>query len=137
MTDKALEKQKKRVRRYLDKWRNLLCLWNWTGGVSWSEERKTGEPEGAETLADVYVDWKYLDYCINFYLPCLPGKTDKEIERYVIHEMAHILVNEMREEGIKHEERVASQLTNALLNVYEMGQKKPIKIKPVKKVKKK
>lgn len=136
MTDKDFEKQKNRIRKYTNKWRSLLGLWIWTGNIGFSEDRKKGEAEGTEALADVYADWKYLDYDITFYLPCFVKKTEKDVERVVIHEMCHILVNEMREEGLKHEERVVSGLTNVLEWVWQDGQKhapKKVKIKKIKK----
>ena len=37
----------------------------------------------------------------------------KEIEKVVVHELMHVFLNETREEGIDHEERVATQLQKA------------------------
>jgi len=38
-----------------------------------------------------------------------------EIERAVVHELCHILVNEMREDEIHHEERVVTGLQKAFM----------------------
>lgn len=135
MTNKEFERAKKRIRKYVDKWRNLLGLWNWSGLLHWSNKRKTIEDHDLEALADVHSNWEYLNYDITFYLPCFIKTTERDIERCVMHEMMHIVVHEMRGRGIKHEERVVSHLTNALERVFQEGQKKPIK--PVKNLKKK
>jgi hypothetical protein len=38
-----------------------------------------------------------------------------ELEKAIVHEFMHILVNEMRAGGIDHEERVVTGLANAAL----------------------
>jgi predicted SprT family Zn-dependent metalloprotease len=41
------------------------------------------------------------------------------IEKIVVHELMHVFLNEMREKGIDHEERVATMLSQAFLWVKE------------------
>ena len=45
----------------------------------------------------------------------LDGMTPQQIERIAVHELCHILVNEMRESEMCHEERVVTMLTKAFL----------------------
>ena len=40
-----------------------------------------------------------------------------DINYMVVHELLHVLVNEMREEGIDHEERVVTHLAKAALGI--------------------
>jgi hypothetical protein len=61
--------------------------------------------------ADCNCNWKYLEATIRFSELELKFRTKEEIKKIVLHEMIHIVVNEMREEGIDHEERVVSHLT--------------------------
>ncbi len=51
---------------------------------------------------------------ISVNLPAFEGMEPDEIERIVVHELMHILVNEMREGELHHEERVVTQLTKAI-----------------------
>lgn len=41
--------------------------------------------------------------------------SDEEIEYVVVHELMHVFLNEMREQGQQHEERVATLLAKAFL----------------------
>jgi hypothetical protein len=67
------------------------------------------------TLAMTTVQWVYTQACIEINLPAFDGMEESKIERVVIHELCHILVNEMREGEIHHEERVVTGLTKAFL----------------------
>ena len=135
MDDKQFEKQKTRIKKYIDKWRDLLGLWNWHLDVEWSDNDKDGIVENTEILAHTYVSWQYLDYKITFYLKSFVDKDDEEVEKVVIHEMCHVLVSEMRENTTNHEERVVSNLTNVMRWVYEEGQKSKSRSKHNKKAK--
>lgn len=71
--------------------------------------------------------WEYRQAQITFNMPLLAAKKEEEIEEIIVHEMVHVLVNEMREKGIKHEERVVTELTWAfrdLTKQYENLQRK-------------
>ena len=62
--------------------------------------------ENEVVYAEVQSDWRYLSAAIKFNMPALAGQTDEEIEIKVVHELCHILICEMREDGVDHEERV-------------------------------
>jgi hypothetical protein len=68
---------------------------------------------GFTTHADTSVDWKYLKFTVTFYLKTLTNLTKDDLENMVVHELMHVFLNEMRESGIDHEERVASSLQKA------------------------
>lgn len=67
------------------------------------------------TQAKVYADWRYATAKILVNLPAFEGMTERKIERVIVHELCHVLVNEMREDDIHHEERVVTGLTKAFL----------------------
>lgn len=74
----------------------------------------------------VVAQWEYLQAYIYVNLPQVCNRTEKFIERAIVHELFHVLVNEMRERGIKHEERVVTTLTDAffwLREEFEKGKK--------------
>lgn len=68
---------------------------------------------GEMVPANVTAQWMYADAKININLPAFELIDPGVIERVVVHELCHLLVNEMREGEIHHEERVVTQLTKA------------------------
>lgn len=76
---------------------------------------------GEMVPATVTAQWMYADAKISINLPTFEYIEDDKIERVVVHELVHILVNEMREEDICHEERVVSTLTKAFFWVDEFA----------------
>jgi hypothetical protein len=72
------------------------------------------DPGDDEVVAAVtYVKWQYASASIDINVPAFAGLDQDKIERIVVHECCHILVNEMREGDLHHEERVVTQLTKA------------------------
>lgn len=65
-------------------------------------------------LARTYADWRYGTGTIDVNLPAWGELSDSEIERTVVHELIHILLNEIREGEMHHEERVVTSLTKAV-----------------------
>lgn len=63
--------------------------------------------------ANVHANWMYGDARIQVNLPALEHCTPEKIEDIAVHELCHILVNEMREGELHHEERVVTGLTKA------------------------
>ena len=106
-------KSKKRVTKYLKKWTYLLGLRWWQIYVCWSDDHDSFNRDGSTVVARTFSDWRYMTATVTFYLPAIKDKTDEELEMYVIHELCHVLVNEMREQGIDHEERVVTTLQKA------------------------
>lgn len=68
---------------------------------------------GEMVPATVVAQWMYADAKISINLPAFEFIEPDRIERVIVHELCHILVNEMREGEIHHEERVVTQLTKA------------------------
>ena len=51
---------------------------------------------------------------IEFDLAVLRDMDEDEIEKVIIHELLHVVVNEMRDPGVTHEERGVASLSRVL-----------------------
>jgi hypothetical protein len=67
------------------------------------------------TIAICNTNWKYMTATIEVNSDALENEPDEDIEYFALHEIMHIFLNEMREEGIDHEERVATILARSFL----------------------
>ena len=114
-------------KKTIKKIKKCRALWLRTLGLLWWEVRinyYTDKSEIADRFrhlkdgrvvpATVTSDWRYGTATVSINVPAFRGMKRKEIEFILVHEFVHILVNEMRERGIKHEERVVTNLTTAL-----------------------
>jgi hypothetical protein len=111
-------KKKDYLRRLFELWTYRLGLRWWTVNVRYYDDPdeivsrfNTGE---RTTLMRNTTDWQYCLTTIDVNLSALKQLDREEIERAVVHELIHALVNEMREGEIHHEERVVTQITNAI-----------------------
>jgi hypothetical protein len=69
--------------------------------------------EDGLVAANLTANWMYAMAKIQINLPALAHLSPDHIERIAVHELCHILVNEMREGELHHEERVVTGLTKA------------------------
>lgn len=99
---------KKIVNKYLKKWKSNLFLGMWT--INFNIRSYLSDDGSHSTAATCDASWKYFTATIDFSLEQMEDLSEDEIEKIVIHELLHIVVNEMREDGIDHEERVTSHL---------------------------
>jgi predicted SprT family Zn-dependent metalloprotease len=77
--------------------------------------KKFKRKDGHQTGIRITARWEYLEAYLEVNTPAIAELSDIELEVAIVHELCHILVNEMREGGIKHEERVCSRLSQAFL----------------------
>lgn len=128
MTDAEYRTQRKRLKTLQDKWVGTLGLrWWHTTFVYSREPLKSEAAEGRTCLAQTIVDWEYLNATITFDMQAIADESDDDLEMAFVHECMHVFVHEMRmwaglevthekqEEAMKHEERVVTQLTNAVI----------------------
>lgn len=128
MTDAEYRVQRKRLMLLQDKWHSTLGLRWWNVTYSYSRDPlKSEAAEGRTCLAQTMVNWEYMKATITFDMQAVIDETDDDLEVCFVHECMHIFVNEMRmwaesempsgkmDEAIKHEERVVTQLTNAVI----------------------
>jgi hypothetical protein len=112
-------KHKKLLKRAVKVWTHRLGLRWWHVTFVLTSNKKlikdvlrTGK--GKSILGRTYADWKYRTATIYINVPALKGRTERFIEQLIVHELMHVLINEMREGEIHHEERVATSLTEAI-----------------------
>lgn len=94
-----------------------------------------------ECVAHTEVHWQYLRASLTFHLPTVATETDDELEYIIVHELTHVLVNEMRwvdaiakddderRHNIQHEERVVTHIAQAFRWIREEGAKDKTKRK--------
>ena len=115
MSEKRL---KKLIRKYFRWWLHWTGLGYWNITLQISGEQKQSS-DGGMLAGHCDCSWKYLTATITIYLPALEGCTPAQIEKVIIHELVHVLINEMREGDSDHEERVVTQLQKAFSWVKE------------------
>jgi hypothetical protein len=108
---KSKKQTEKLIKKYMEWWRDKLGLDHyrivvtyvlaWEGGLT------------CDALCDT--KWQYLDAGIQFNVNKMKELSDRDIEETVVHELMHIFLNQMREEGVKNEERVATELQKAFM----------------------
>jgi hypothetical protein len=116
ISDKEIRRVKKVVGKYLTYWTKYLGLGFWSVDVIYKDHL-----EKVDVPMDCVADWRYLTVIIRVGIMSLYDMSDERIERMVLHELVHPLVNEMRSylDDHDHEERVVSQLVNAFMWVKE------------------
>lgn len=129
MTDQEYRKQKKRVRKLIEKWHAALGLRWWRIDYNFYRECL---PDHPEAVALCTVHWEYKEADIDFCLPKCAELADDRLEYMYVHECCHVLVAEMREwagDGDRscpvrqrHEERVVTDLASAFLWVRLAGE---------------
>ena len=110
---------KDRIGALYDKWKEPLWLGGYRitldfcydGGEFPSEQAAV-----SEVAARCYADWRYQSALIKFNVPACAGLNDKELESVVVHELVHVLVDEIDISPKQHDhlERVVSTLTSIL-----------------------
>lgn len=120
MKDKEFAAEKKRVQKYIKKWDLPLGIRWWEQIHDWCDE-PIGEGEGGlEAGAQVTVEWKYCRVIFQWYLPGLAVMSEESLERTVVHEMAHVLIEEAvqartKDDAQDHKERCTELLARAFL----------------------
>jgi hypothetical protein len=142
MTDQEFEDIKGRVRALLDEWAfgnkenpipRMMLLKDWVVKVNYFREGSEETVDGDVAGASVTSVWYYKQAVMDFMCGEIYTLAPLELELLVIHELCHILVNEMREWGegagdtkdMHHEERVVTDLAMAFLQTkyYDKGTK--------------
>jgi hypothetical protein len=117
MNDYQFHRVKNKLQKYLKTWKVLLGLQWYRLDVLFDRDSiRRPDPENPGgtivTYATTSCSYEYLQAAIQFSVPGLQDKDDADLERVVIHELLHVVVNEMRDasRSTKHEERVVSVL---------------------------
>ena len=114
-----LTNPRKIINAAMEKWTYRLGLRWWSVGAIYHKgkdaKRYFKSADGSTILARTFADWRYGDAFVHFNIPAFRNMSADEIERVVVHELCHVLVNEMTSTGIDHEERVVTGLTKAFM----------------------
>jgi hypothetical protein len=122
--------KKKQIESLFKKWITRLGLGWWRVDISFYNDPQSiidhfgVNDDDTLVVARTYTHWIYGKAEIHVNLPVIEKLSDDETERVIVHELLHILVNEMREDEIHHEERVVTQLTKAIFWVVADVEKK-------------
>ena len=120
MNDAEFAAQRARIEPLIERWVKPLGL-NWwrLEFVYVRDEFEVDGKPAPSTMASCRANWRYLNATIEWNMPrVLNEDDDATIERAFVHELTHVLINEMREhddDWLDHEERVASTLTMAFI----------------------
>ena len=125
---KERDRQKARVEALFVRWIKRIGLGWWTINVNYDDAIVSSRGSLGETWSTVMVcdaQWEYMQATISVSLSQCHGVPDDELERFVVHELMHVFLSEMREKDSKperkHEERVACTLTNAFMWLRDMA----------------
>ena len=115
-------KAKKLARKYFKWWIHSSGLGYGRTNLYFEEFIK--DESGPDVVGLCKSDWRYQESHITLALHKLRNMDAEGIEEVVVHELIHIFLNEMREEGIDHEERVATNLQKAFMWIRDEVSKK-------------
>ena len=139
MNDAEFEKHKARIEALKERWLHVLGLSAWKINLEFvrSDYTRDGVP-APDDLAGAKTTSEYMRATLSWNMPMVAEHDDREIERIFLHEVSHVLVNEMRptrhdtpgdnalkSEDSWHEERVCTMIGNALLWTRESLLKEP------------
>jgi hypothetical protein len=122
MTAREKTSLKSKIRRRVKNWVKTMCLSDWELELVFQDyaDTETQESEdGWVHFAHADPSWEYKSARVSFYLVPLSTLADREVERWVVHELGHVLLCEMREKDkeFKHEERTVTHLTKVLMDL--------------------
>ena len=110
MKDRTVKQLHAVIRKFTLKWKTALFLGMWK--IDWSiKDWLISETKDFQCIARCETDWRYFEATLSFNFLKMKDMSEEEIEKTVIHELLHVVLNEMREGGAEHEERVASHFT--------------------------
>lgn len=109
MKDRTVLQLKNVTHKLLRKWKYLLFLNTWK--IDSDIRDYINGKEGYQTIATCDADWRYFEATVHFSHMKMKDMEEIEIEKIIIHELLHAVVNEMEYNGMEHEERVVSHLS--------------------------
>lgn len=127
------EEQQARIEAIYSRWESVLGLDSWDIGREFYPGtfiNQNGNATGDAAVACTFTRWQYLHGSIWFNTAAAADQTDAQMEEHVVHEMVHVLLNEMRDLctedehpiNLKHEERVCTTLARAFLRASRTGE---------------
>jgi len=127
-----MKKTRKRVMKAVNKWLHPLGLGWWEVTLHWHSKPKDvihtfqTDHDTDVVAAKMYCDWRYGTADLHINLPAFKCRKQWKIDKMIVHEFVHALVNEMREGDINHEERVVTALTKAVFWIVNAAHEKDL-----------
>lgn len=122
MTDKQHNKIVKKLRKSVEFWLHVLGLGHQRKVSIYYLRDEAQMPSDGEVCARTSSDWEYKHASVTFYTPRLGDCTDEDLDYFVRHELAHILVNPMNHpKQVKEEELVVTTLAQCFDWIYSAG----------------
>lgn len=109
--------QQKRIEKLWKKWCDRLGMYGWDVTRTYHDGPYI-QADGLNSdggVASTSARWQYKHGAIAFDVTQTAKLSDERLEYVVVHEIMHIWLNEMRSDGLDHEERVATELAWAFL----------------------
>lgn len=123
MTKRDRARQERRVTDCVKKWCTLLGMNGWKIYLDFPEEYPQTIPGSSlRSIMNVTTQWEYLLVTIRVDLEAILNQSDEQLDGYVVHELMHVFLAEMEDaddsdEGIRHEERVATMLASSITHL--------------------
>lgn len=117
MNDASFAREKERVLTLSRHWRDLLGLSRWEITYAFFLENIPHDDDATMTCS---VRWPYQTAYIRVNCSATEDMDDEHLETVFVHEMGHILVNQMRPDDgpcTPDEERVVTMIADAILQV--------------------
>lgn len=116
------------LREYFKWWINWTGLGWWRVDILFIKDRKefTVDKNREQTMVCI-ADWRYLTATIRVNLQSARERKRYDLERTVVHELVHILVNELDVGDTGHNERTVTQLTKAFFWVRDQAKEEASK----------
>ena len=124
MNDAEYEVQRERVKTLVAKWLDILPLRHWEITSNYYQgllDRDDGKH--AEALGLCEPDWRYMHATISWALGKVQSADDDQLERYVVHELMHCMLDQFthyaerdRENAMDHSQ-VENQVQNLTLAI--------------------
>ena len=128
MNDAEHEATKARIEALAAYWLPALGLDRWDIQIVYLRDGLPAAEDACNTgawaqLATVHSKWEHEDARIEFNMPEVARLDDANLERTVVHECMHIMLNEVRSDEaakpdwLEHEERTCRELERAFMRV--------------------
>jgi hypothetical protein len=95
MKDRTVPQLHAVLDKYIKKWKRYLFLNTWLLDSS-IRDYIQNDRDNIDTIATCDAEWKYFHVTLNFSYAKMRDMKKTEIEKIVIHELLHAVVNEMR-----------------------------------------
>lgn len=120
MTGRKFQETRRKIRKLLDKWRPRMSLHGWSIDNGYHDDPiEESSSAGYEMAAKTSCQWQYKTATIRWYVPGLAKMSPERLEETVVHELCHVVTDEMQEPGhatyAKHAERVVTDLARGFL----------------------